>query len=253
MPETVNKTRLLQVTLAVGVGDYSLANIELAVQMATALDAQVHGLFVEDIDLLQTADLPFSVEITLATAQERRLDMLSIQRSLRAESLQFRENLAQTAERSQVRWSFDTVRGRKIEAGLSGIESTGLMIVGQTLSHRQTPAGTPRKKSIMVFDDETKGLLQVIEVVMELGAAQLVELTVVRSEESGASTLLQALEDKLKNTSNLVLTQLAGYDLESVIKQSAAKPDYIIVSRHQPSEVLRAFLEKSVCPVILVT
>lgn len=253
MPEIVNKTLLQQITLAVGVGGYSLSNIELAVQMATALNAHVHGLFVEDIDLLQTADLPFSVEITLSTAQERRLDILSMQRSLRAESLQFRDNLAQTAERSRVRWSFDTVRGRKIEAGLSGIEGAGLMIVGQALSHRQTSAGIPRKKSIMVFDDQTTDLLQVLEVVMGLAAAQLVELTVVRSKEGGTSPLLQALEGKLKNTSNLILTQLASHDFERMTKQSVAKPDYVIASWHRSSEILRVFLEKSVCPVILVT
>ncbi len=108
-------------------------------------------------------------------------------------------------------------------------------------------------RGIRLIDTEGTKIAQALEVVMGLTAAQLVELTLVRSEEVSVSPLLQALEARLKKTSDLVLTQLTGHDFESVIKRSVTKPDYVIASRHQPSEVLRVFLEKSVCPVILVT
>jgi single-stranded-DNA-specific exonuclease len=54
--------------------------LEAAVALARGLDAELLGLFVEDLDLLRFAALPFAHEIGLASAVRRRLDPAALER-----------------------------------------------------------------------------------------------------------------------------------------------------------------------------
>ena len=85
--------------------------LEAAAQLAERLQAELVGLFVEDIDLLHLAGLPFAREIGFPSATTRALDIASMERSLRALASDVQRSMAAIAGRAPVPWSFRVARG----------------------------------------------------------------------------------------------------------------------------------------------
>lgn len=100
--------RRIVVALEAGTPDREL---EAVVALARGMDAELLGLFVEDLDLLRFAALPFAHEIGGASAARRRLDPASLERDLRAHAAEAERRLAGVAARVQVPSIFRVTRG----------------------------------------------------------------------------------------------------------------------------------------------
>lgn len=87
------------------------AALETAAEIAERLGAELVGLFVEDVELLHLAGLPFAREIGFPSATTRSLDVASMERSLRSLAGEARRALAEIAGRAPLRWSFRVARG----------------------------------------------------------------------------------------------------------------------------------------------
>lgn len=101
-----------RILLALDTATHSLAAFEAATALAARLDAELHALFVEDINLLRLAALPFARETRLTSATTRRLQDTDMERALRAEATRAQATLATVATRLNVRWSFHVTRGQ---------------------------------------------------------------------------------------------------------------------------------------------
>ena len=69
----------------------SMSALENGVELAVRLNAQLVGLFVEDINLLRATQLPFTREVSFVVPEFRRLDMLQLERQLRAQAGRVRQ------------------------------------------------------------------------------------------------------------------------------------------------------------------
>src|SRR5207253_4119602 len=86
------------------------ATIEAAARLAVRWNAALHGVFVEDEDLLRLAGLPFARQVSLGAGAEA-LTVVQAARQLRALAETARRELAAAARRHDLRWSFEIVRG----------------------------------------------------------------------------------------------------------------------------------------------
>ena len=77
----VNPTALRRIVLGLGVQESAPA-VAMATELARALRLRLLGVFVEDIDLLRFAGLPFAREVCLSSATSRPLDALAMTRAL---------------------------------------------------------------------------------------------------------------------------------------------------------------------------
>lgn len=118
--------RRIVIALASGTSDPEL---EAAVALARSLDAELLGLFVEDLDLLRFAALPFAHEIGTASATRRRLDSASLERELRAHAAEAARRLAGAAARERVPSAFRVARGLLLDVLLA--EAGGLATAAQ--------------------------------------------------------------------------------------------------------------------------
>ena len=84
--------------------------LDAVAEAAAALEAELLGLFLEDVDLLHFAGLPFAREIG-ASARARGLDLETMERRLRSQAEEARRALAAAAQGRRVRWSFRVERG----------------------------------------------------------------------------------------------------------------------------------------------
>lgn len=104
------------------------AALEAAARLAGRLEAELVGLFVENINLLHFAGLPFAREVGFASATKRDLDIEGMERSLRAQAHETRQSLAAVAARVPVRWSFRVARGSMAAELLAAAVEADLVI-----------------------------------------------------------------------------------------------------------------------------
>jgi nucleotide-binding universal stress UspA family protein len=120
-----------RILVALDASSHSLAVVEAAVELAARLEAELLGLFVEDIELLRLADSPYARELLYPSAKEVPLSRTSMEAKLRAQSEQARKALVASAERSQVRCSFRIVRGEVTSEILAAASEADLLALGR--------------------------------------------------------------------------------------------------------------------------
>ena len=143
-----------RIVVALDGSTYGLVALEAAATLAAALHAELVGLFVEDVNLLRLAQLPFAQEISYLAATPRKLDVARMTRQLQARATQARQQLRQSAENKEVRWSFSVVRGLIADELLSATPATDLLVLGR-VSHPRAQKSRLGSTARMVVDRAT--------------------------------------------------------------------------------------------------
>lgn len=120
-----------RILVAVDASPHSIAALQAAAEVAALLDAELEGLFVEDINLLYVCGLPFGREVGSYTATVRRLDSQAMERQLRVLAAVIREKMARAADRSHTRWSFQVRRGPVVTELLAASEGAAMLSLGR--------------------------------------------------------------------------------------------------------------------------
>lgn len=87
------------------------AAIEAAFELAARLEAELESLFVEELDLLRSAELPFVRQVSGLTAAGEPFDLATTQRELRSLARRLEQAMGLVARRQSVKHSFRVVRG----------------------------------------------------------------------------------------------------------------------------------------------
>jgi nucleotide-binding universal stress UspA family protein len=119
-----------RILVALDASTHSLAGLAAAVELAAAMEAELEGLFVEDVNLVRLAGLPFVQEVR-HTASLEALDSTRMERALKAQASQAREALETAAGRAQVHWSFRVVRGHVAQEVLQAASQADLVTLGK--------------------------------------------------------------------------------------------------------------------------
>lgn len=103
--------------------------LDLVADVAAALQAELLCLFVEDIDLLHFAALPFAREIGVSSATSRGFDVETMERSLRSKAEEARRAFAAAAGAATVRWTFRVARGSVPEQLRAALADADLVVL----------------------------------------------------------------------------------------------------------------------------
>ncbi len=121
--------------------------LEAATTLAARLEAEVMGLFIEDVNLLRLAALPFAREIGLGS-HSRRLAPEEMERRLRARARAARTRLAAQARQARIQWSFEVRRGEWRETLETSTLEADLLVLGEFTGAVVPPAG-PRTGHVL--------------------------------------------------------------------------------------------------------
>lgn len=111
--------------------------MELAAHLAADLHAELQGLYVEDVNVLRMAALPFTEEITTASGMARPIDAQSMERAMQNKAAHVRELMERTAASVQIRCSFSVERGHMPHCVLLATRAADLVLFGSR-SHAPT-------------------------------------------------------------------------------------------------------------------
>ncbi len=121
-----------RILVALDASRHSKEALRAAIELATRFRAELRGLYVEDINLLRLAELPFSHEVGFFSARSRRLDGATLRRQLRAQAEDVRRMLESAAEEQPVDWTFDVARGPIAREVLRASENVDLVVLGKS-------------------------------------------------------------------------------------------------------------------------
>lgn len=132
----VSEHTIRRILVALDASPHSEAALEAAVQVATALDAELRGLFVEDLDLLRTAALPVAHEVHSFAHPPQAMSERRVSRQLAQQAAAARaafERIVRTAEGAH---DFSVIRGRVPEKLIEAAAEADLIALGKASASR---------------------------------------------------------------------------------------------------------------------
>ncbi len=126
-PEQASDIRRVVIVLSPPAGN--LEKMQGTVEIALRLKAEMHVLFIEDINLLRLAALPRAGEMSYGMGEVRPLDRERMERVLKAQADAVRETLSALAARHKVSWSFQVRRGHVSREVLASVVGEDLVIL----------------------------------------------------------------------------------------------------------------------------
>ncbi len=150
-----NPDKIRRILVAIDASTQSLAALEAAAELAADLDAELGGIYVEDINLIRMAALPVVLETGEASARTRRLKSSRMDRQLRGQAARAAQAMAVAAGRAQVRWSFTVARGSIETELLQAASAADLFILGRAGWSGKRRLGSTARKLVAAGNNRT--------------------------------------------------------------------------------------------------
>lgn len=121
-----------RILVALDAAAHDPALLDAAAALAARLEAELIGLFVEDLNLLRSAGLPFVRQVSFLTACAEEFDAPTTERELRVMAERAERRLAAAAHENGVKYSFRVVRGHVAHEVSAAAEEADLVIVEES-------------------------------------------------------------------------------------------------------------------------
>ncbi len=255
------------------------AALEAAIGLAASLDAEVAGLFVEDVSLVRMAALPFTREFGLTSALLRPIETADIERALRLQAQQTRDLLAAAAAALDLRWSFQVVRGQSVNAVFELSEDRALLVLGAASagvvarssvvsaggwresrpSARQGCRYLSSRPVVVLFDGAERGMrsLAAAHALATRAATRLTVLVTADTMKDFDRRRQQARAWVLAQGAAARYVWLKGRNIEGVLQAVGAENASALLLHEDEApadrRVLRGVLTELGCPLVLVS
>ena len=168
----------------------SSSTLEEAVQLAARMGAQLEGIFVEDIDLIQLAELPFLREVRSVSRSENAINLTQMEQELRVLARRAERLLGEVAARQNVSWSFRIWRG-SIDTELLTADADAdvfaLTRLGASLT--RIPVVPTMTRAVSVVFTGTDASTRALETAMGLTTDPYKELNILLPAENEAEAM----------------------------------------------------------------
>jgi len=127
--------------------------LRAAAEIAARTESELLALFVEDVNLLQLAGLPFAREVGFPSAVTRAIDTVAMERSLRALAREAERSLAEIARGTPLRWSYRVTRGALMSELLATATETDLVVAGATAGWTPRRLAASARASVLLVEE----------------------------------------------------------------------------------------------------
>ncbi|MDH3639604.1 MAG: universal stress protein, partial [Gammaproteobacteria bacterium] len=191
-----------RIVVAVDSTLHSLASLDTAAELAAELQAHLETLFIEDVNLLHLAELPFASELDRTSGELRRVDPSHIASALQAQARRVQRALNIASAERHIQSSLRVVRGHYINeaTALTGVDvlfmSTSTLAVTSRHQYPASRTGAKARPSlpVYVFYDGSASAERALSLASELASMLNAELVALRPTRESAA--LRALEDR---------------------------------------------------------
>jgi nucleotide-binding universal stress UspA family protein len=234
--------------------------LEQAVRLAERMNAQLEGIFIEDIDLIQIAELPFLREVRTSSRSEDVISPGRMEQELRALARRAERLLSEHATRHNVTWTFRIWRG-SIDTDLlaADVEADvfALTRLGSALTRsRILPA---RCTAVSVLFSGTEASFRALDTAVSLATDPQRQLNILLSarDEAGREQLQQQASERLgKQADNAHFIHLHDGSIADLLDILSDTHSAVLImernSKLLQSATLRQSLNSLDCPLLIV-
>ena len=241
--------------------EVSAQALEQAICLAERMGAQLEGIFIEDIDLIEISELPFLKEVRRVSRSEDEIDLARMEQELRALARRAERLLSEQASRHNVAWSFRIWRGSidsdllaaDIEADVLALSRLGAVLArGRNIRSRST--------SVSVLYTGSEASMRALDTANKLASDPQKELIVLLPVEDDADAIrrlqkkaLGQLPDDADNVHFVLLGNGSLADLLDILTDTHS--GVLIVERDSAllrSPSLKQSLSRLDCPLLVV-
>lgn len=278
MSSTDNLNDIRRILIAIDASPASQAALNLAADLAKRYQAELIGIYVEDINLLRSADIPFTEEVGTFSGASRQIDSSHIERELKAQGKRVEQLLSSIAEKANLRWTFRSTRGLIPSELLAAASESDLIILGKSgWSGRKRIGSTAREVAVqspiqslillqkvrpgtpvMVLYDGSKASKNALAAARKIihPDSSLTVLLNTKSREA-ARKLQDEVQASIKGEQQKISFRWSADIQGSRISQLALISDCDVVvlpaqTEHFDPDALVAMLDKADCAVLLV-
>lgn len=206
-----------RILVAIDGSPHSLAALKLAADVASKIEAELIGVYVEDVNLLRLAELPISREVGFYSARVREVDIQRIKRQLRGQARRAEQALALIAESVEVRWSFQIARGFIPAEILAAATDSDLVIVGKSGWSRRKHLGSTAQTLVV----QSERQILIFQAGVRLSRPVLVVYDGSETSTNALAAALNVLEDD-----NRLTVLISARDADDMQKLQAAVQEW---------------------------
>jgi len=264
-----------RILAAVDATPTSTTVLKTAALLARKFGGELEGIFVEDINLLRLAGLPFARELTWSTAMDLRLDYGRMERALRGHASYARQVVVNTTSQMNLHVSLRIARGQIGPELLRAAQDIDLLILGKARKSQDVNIGVttrqvvrqahcsvllvaaePRPyKTVMTMFDGTENSIQRIKTAAQLAFAMGKNLLILipakadsdfqRLREQSRRSLIQ---DPLLVSYRAVATEEACFNGRLLKHENVG----IVVLSAAPTNAIESQVLRLECSVLIV-
>ena len=273
-------TLVRRILVAIDSGSNVPAGLDVAVELANRLRAELQGLYVQDDDLFRLAALPFSTQVNLATGGRQPLETAALEQQMTQLAGSARRRMAAAADRGQVPWTFRTVRGRiahEIETAAATVDlvviegrkhgAPALARIG--LSSRTTIQNISRSVLVLRAGARFEGTVSVLFDGTALGEKALKMADMLTPDNNALTVLFAAQEPEVHSALETRAREVLGHSasaahfrtlavasLKALCGEAHAHQSGLLVLGADnpllPESGVAEILDSLTCPVLLV-
>ncbi len=243
--------------------------LETIVALTAGKTTEVSCVFIEDIDLLRAAQLPFALEVCRATNVVRRTSSSEVERGLRERAASAKRLVLQTAEQAGAKWSFEVIRQRTASAVLELAKRTDITMFSAAGSLRYGDPAISQLRSglqplpsadasIVVLVDRSAASARAVQVAEKLAAVRRlpVRVVVVTATKAGVERLVEKLR-RINGMELVKLNYLLRPDFNDIVRTVRANhPAAVVLPLSQiedSSDRIHELEEAIGNPILIVT
>jgi nucleotide-binding universal stress UspA family protein len=120
-----------RILIAIDASPYSLTALEAAAELAEKLEVELHGIYIEDTNLLRLAELPFAREFRYSRAASQKLDSSQMTEQLRLQAALARRHFDNLVTQRKLDHSFQVTRGVIANELQKATQESDILVMGR--------------------------------------------------------------------------------------------------------------------------
>lgn len=269
MAEIAASGSINRIIIAVDASLRGFNMLEVAAKLAARRQIELAVLFIEDVNLINFAGLPFAREIDLVSAVERELDDLQLVRSLQSQAQKTSRFLEQLASQLKVNYSFRVLRGDYMKEVFSASLETDVLFLSKRIgrynrlrlewTRRSSPAffaASPvADKNLCVIYDGSPGSDRALALARELAlAADRGLMVMLRVDENKSVAQLREQVASITGGGDRRVQYVVITDDNSSLTKALHRQrcEMLILHKSDKEQLTDSLLEDPGCPVVLV-
>jgi len=219
--------------------------LETAVALAAHRQSELMMLFIEDMNLVNLAGLPFASEIDRTSVTERKLDSIQMTRTFRSQTQRLSRQLEQMTRQKNVPYSLRIVRGHYLQEALSAFEVMDVLFMCRTVGKygkRSTEQKLSSLKSESHYHATSNGVWLMYNDSPAIERAFAVASDIAAATQQNLVVMIHGDDDKVSQ----VKQQISKYS------DRAIAINYFIISPEQQEDTVIELLHSRLCRMLVL-